>query len=188
MTEAAEQILLTKIAGLERLIGEMGSRLNEINHPMQPVFLAAKDGDKTWHEQSVIAGAVTDLPTPRRECGSSAAPSAAMRAATGSIMLEVRDASNFRYVEIIPANVLFLVSVAKSGGVDGDSTHFAQWAYNVFTRNGTQIGTNLPITGAGQRVVKASVNAGNTGMAAYDNTGNLSLIWVNETITQTNCE
>jgi hypothetical protein len=177
-------ILERRVEALQRLLDNLSPRLNQIDHPLQPVFLAKRDGGSQWHEQTIINGTVSDWPG-GRTCTSNSDPSSLRHA--NNILLEIRDGADFRYVELLPAYICFYVGLQKTAGSAGDKNTECSFVYTVSDGSGMVIGTNIGILGHGNRIVNATMTPGTKGIALYQPNGALTLLWADERFVQTNC-
>lgn len=83
---------------------------------------------------------------------------------------------------------MFPVRLTQTGGSAGTSAAQCSFTYTVkdFTNTNT-LGTSIGMTGNGQRVANATMTAGTYGMAYFDASGTLILLWADEKFSQTNC-
>ncbi len=84
----------------------------------------------------------------------------------------------FNTSAMTPAGVLFEVTVAQSGGTNGNLTTAPTYTYNVTNLAGTSIGSALAVLWA--RPKKGAVTAATHGFAFYDASGTLVLALVDE--------
>jgi hypothetical protein len=81
---------------MQKQMAALESRVSPVDHPMREVFLAKITG-KQWQEQQIAGGVVSDW-TAGRKCTSDTDPSAIQGTSGSTVLLEIRDGNNFRYV------------------------------------------------------------------------------------------
>lgn len=83
---------------------------------------------------------------------------------------------------------IFPVRLTQTGGSAGTSSVQCSFTYTVKDIGNTNtIKTGVAMTGNGMRIVNAAMTAGTYGLAYYDPTGTMKLIWADERVSQTNC-